>query len=252
MSAALMVFLYMTALYLLALRLKDNSIADVAWGPGFILVAWFTLILYGSFSLRQLTTCFLVMIWGLRLSVRIYLRNRGKGEDARYRKWREEWGKSFIIRSYLQVFLLQGGILLLNISPVLFINSYHAGNPGSFDLLGVLLWILGFCFEVVADWQLDMFIKNPENRGKIMDQGLWRYSRHPNYFGEVTMWWGIYILALSVPWGWVSVIGPLTISYIILFVSGVPMTEKFMEDNPAFAEYKRRTSAFIPWFPGKD
>ncbi len=128
----------------------------------------------------------------------------------------------------------------------------YAGNPGFFDLLGVLLWILGFCFEFVADWQLDRFIKNPDNRGKIMDQGLWRYSRHPNYFGEVTMWWGIYILALSVPWGWLSIIGPLTISYIILFVSGVPMTERFMEDNPAFADYKRRTSAFIPWFPGKD
>jgi steroid 5-alpha reductase family enzyme len=252
LSAALIVFLYMTALYLLALRRKDNSIADVAWGPGFILVAWFTFILYGSFTLRQLTACFLVLIWGLRLSVRIYLRNSGKGEDARYRKWREEWGKSFIIRSYLQVFLLQGGILLLNITPVLFINTYATGNPGLMDLLGVFLWMMGFCFESLADWQLDRFIKNPDNRGKIMNQGLWRYSRHPNYFGEVTMWWGIYILALSVPWGWVSVIGPLTISYIILFVSGVPMTERFMEDNPAFADYKRRTSAFIPWFSGKD
>ena len=252
LSAALVVFLYMTALYLLALRRKDNSIADVAWGPGFILVAWFTFILYGSFTLRQLTACFLVLIWGLRLSVRIYLRNSGKGEDARYRKWREEWGKSFIIRSYLQVFLLQGGILLLNITPVLFINTYAAGNPGPMDLLGVSLWVMGFCFESVADLQLDRFIKNPDNRGKIMNQGLWRYSRHPNYFGEVTMWWGIYILTLSVPWGWVSVIGPLTISYIILFVSGVPMTERFMEDNPAFADYKRRTSAFIPWFSGKD
>ena len=252
LSAALIAFLYMTALYLLALRRKDNSIADVAWGPGFILVAWFTFILYGSFTLRQLTACFLVLIWGLRLSVRIYLRNSGKGEDARYRKWREEWGKSFIIRSYLQVFLLQGGILLLNITPVLFINTYATGNPGLMDLLGVFLWMMGFCFESLADWQLDRFIKNPDNRGKIMNQGLWRYSRHPNYFGEVTMWWGIYILALSVPWGWVSVIGPLTISYIILFVSGVPMTERFMEDNPAFADYKRRTSAFIPWFSGKD
>jgi len=252
LSAALIVFLYMTALYLLALRRKDNSIADVAWGSGFILVAWFTFILYGSFTLRQLTACLLVLIWGLRLSVRIYLRNRGKGEDARYRKWREEWGKSFIIRSYLQIFLLQGGILLLNITPVLFINTYAAGNPGLMDLLGVFLWVMGFCFESLADWQLDRFIKNPDNRGKIMDQGLWRYSRHPNYFGEVTMWWGIYILALSVPWGWASIIGPLTISYIILFVSGVPMTERFMEDNPAFADYKRRTSAFIPWFSGKD
>ena len=250
--AALILFIYMTALFLLALRRHDNSIADVAWGPGFILVAWSTLILNGSFSPRQLLASLLVLIWGLRLSVRIYLRNRGKGEDARYRRWRDEWGKSFVIRSYLQVFLLQGGILLLNITPILFINTYAEGNLGYLDLLGVLLWILGFCFESVADWQLDRFIKNPDNRGKIMNQGLWRYSRHPNYFGEVTMWWGIYILALSLPWGYLSVIGPLTISYIILFVSGVPMAERFMEDNPAFADYKRRTSAFIPWFHRKD
>jgi steroid 5-alpha reductase family enzyme len=252
MAAALTVLLYMTAVFLLALWRKDNSIADVAWGPGFIFVALSTLILSGSFSTRQLIASGLVLIWGLRLSIRIYLRNRGKGEDERYRKWREEWGKSFIIRSYFQVFLLQGGVLLLNITPVLFINTYAAGNPGFLDLLGVLVWILGFGFESVADRQLDRFIKNPDNRGKIMDLGLWRYSRHPNYFGEVTMWWGIYILALSVPWGWVSIIGPLTISYIILFVSGVPMTEKFMKDDPAFADYKRRTSAFIPWFPRKD
>jgi steroid 5-alpha reductase family enzyme len=250
--AALTVLSYMTVLFLVALRRKDNSIADVAWGTGFIIVALSTLILCGSFSPRQLIVTGLVLIWGLRLSIRIFLRNRGKGEDERYRKWRKEWGKTFVIRSYFQVFLLQGGVLLLNITPVLFINTYAAGNPGFLDMLGVLVWILGFGFESVSDWQLDMFIKNPDNRGRIMEQGLWRYSRHPNYFGEVTMWWGIYIIALPVPWGWVSIIGPLTISYIILFVSGVPMTERFMQDNPAFADYKRRTSAFIPWFEQKD
>ena len=252
MSAALIVFLYMTALYVVALLRHDNSIADVAWGPGFILVAWSTLLLDGSFSLRQLVASLLVLIWGLRLSVRIYLRNRGKDEDERYRRWREEWGESFAIRSYLQVFILQGGVLLLNIAPILFINTYESGDFGCLDLLGVLLWVIGFGFESVADRQLDRFVKNPGNSGKIMDRGVWHYSRHPNYFGEVTMWWGIYIMALSVPWGWASIIGPLTISYIILFVSGVPMTERFMENNPAFAEYKRRTSAFIPWFPGKN
>ncbi|MGC9324156.1 MAG: DUF1295 domain-containing protein [Desulfomonilia bacterium] len=252
LAAALVLFLYMTALFLVALKRKDNSIADVAWGPGFILVTWTTLALDGSFSLRQLIVGVLVLIWGLRLSVRIYLRNRGKGEDPRYRTWRKKWGKSFVLRSYLQVFLLQGGILLLNVAPVLVINTFDEGALGVLDYLGVLVWLLGFGFESVADRQLDQFIKDPGNRGKIMDQGLWRYSRHPNYFGEVTLWWGIYILAVSVPWGWLSIIGPLTITYIILFVSGIPMTERLMEDKPAFADYKKRTSAFIPWFPGKD
>jgi steroid 5-alpha reductase family enzyme len=249
-TAALILFLYMTALFIIALKLKDNSIADVAWGPGFILVAISTLIQNGTFSVRQLIVCLLVLIWGLRLSIRIYSRNKGKGEDIRYRKWREEWGKSFVIRSYLQVFILQGCILLLNITPVLIINTYKAAFC-FVDILGVLVWVLGFCFESISDWQLDRFIKDKGNRGKIMDKGLWRYSRHPNYFGEVTMWWGIYILALSVPWGWFSIIGPLTISSMILFVSGVPMTEKLMEDIPGFDDYKRVTSIFIPWFPGK-
>ena len=250
--AALILFFYMTALFLVALKRKDNSIADVLWGTGFILVAWSTLIFYGSFTPRQWIVNLLVLIWGLRLAIRIHLRNKGKGEDVRYQKWRQEWGKYFVIRSYFQVFLLQGGILLLNITPVLFINTYDTGGLSLFDVLGVSVWFLGFVFEAVGDRQLDRFIQDPGNRGKVMDQGLWRYSRHPNYFGEVMMWWGIYLIALSVPWGWVSIIGPLTLTYIILFVSGIPMTERFMEDNPVFADYKRRTSVFIPWFPKKD
>jgi steroid 5-alpha reductase family enzyme len=200
---------------------------------------------------RQLIAATLILIWGVRLAIRIYLRNRGKGEDIRYRKWRETWGKFFVIRSYFQVFILQGCILLLNISPILVINTYDAGKFGVLDVFGALLWVLGFAFESIADWQLDRFIADPNNRGKIMDRGLWRYSRHPNYFGEVTMWWGLYVLALSVPWGWISIIGPLTITSTILFVSGIPMTEKLMEKNPAFAVYKKRTSVFIPWFPRK-
>ena len=252
LTAALILFIYMTVLFLIALKRKDNSIADVVWGTGFILVAWSTLIFYGSFTPRQWIVNLLVLIWGLRLAIRIHLRDKGKGEDVRYKKWRQEWGKFFVIRSYLQVFLLQGFILLLNITPVFFINTYDAGGLGWLDVLGVSVWCLGFAFESVGDWQLDRFIKNPDNRGKVMDQGLWRYSRHPNYFGEVTMWWGIYLLALSVLGGWISIVGPLTITYIILFVSGIPMTERFMQDNPVFADYKKRTSVFIPWFPKKD
>jgi hypothetical protein len=146
-AAALILFLYMTAWFLLALKRKDNSIADVAWGTGFIIVAWSTFLLNGSFSPRQWIVNLLVLIWGLRLAIRIHLRNRGKGEDVRYRKWREEWGKSFVLRSYLQVFLLQGFILLLNITPVLFINTYAAGDLGILDVVGLMLWLLGFFFE---------------------------------------------------------------------------------------------------------
>jgi steroid 5-alpha reductase family enzyme len=247
-AATLILFFYMTVLFALAMIRRDNRVADVGWGPGFILVAWSTLFLSGSFTPRQLIAGMLVSIWGLRLAIRIYLRNRGKGEDPQYRQWRGKWGKVFVIRSYFQVFMLRGCLMLLIISPVLVINTYDLGNTGLGDFVGVFLWVLGFCFESLSDWQLDQFTSDPRTRGKIMDRGLWRYSRHPNYFGEVTMWWGLYVLALSVPWGRCSIIGPLTITFMILFLSGIPVTEKLMENSPAYNTYKKRTSVFIPWF----
>jgi steroid 5-alpha reductase family enzyme len=246
--SALVVFIYMTVFFILALIRRDNSIADVAWGPGFVIVAGTTLLISGSFTPRQLIAAGMILIWGLRLGARIYLRNRGKGEDERYRKWRETWGKSFVIRSYFQVFMLQGGLLLLNSAPVIAINAHDTGKLGVLDFFGMLLWVSGFCLEAISDRQLDRFTADSKNRGRIMSTGLWRYSRHPNYFGEVLLWWGLYVMALSVPWGWLSAVGPLTITALILFVSGIPMTEKLMENNPEFALYKRRTSVFIPWF----
>ncbi|MCI0481894.1 MAG: DUF1295 domain-containing protein, partial [Candidatus Dadabacteria bacterium] len=210
--AAIIVLAYMTGLFVIALIRRDNSVADIAWGAGFIVVAWGTLFTAGTFYPRQLLACSLVLIWGSRLSIRIFLRNRGKGEDPRYRKWREEWGRFFIPRSYLQAFLLQGAILLVNVAPVLIINATSDASLGFLDALGLLIWITGFLFESVGDWQLDRFLKDPKNRGVIMDRGLWRYTRHPNYFGEITMWWGIFVIALSVPFGWIGFIGPMTIT----------------------------------------
>jgi len=249
--AAIIIFCYMTGLFIIALIRKDNSIADIAWGFGFVIVAWSTLWIVGNFYPRQLLACSLILIWGSRLSIRIFLRNRGRGEDPRYRKWREEWGRLFILRSYLQVFLLQGVILLVNISPDLIINTTSDGNLNILDACGLLVWITGFIFESVGDYQLDRFLANPKNRGTIIDRGLWRYTRHPNYFGEITMWWGIFIIALSVPYGWIGFVGPLTITLMIVLVSGIPMTERLMEKTPGFEEYRRRTSVLIPWFVKK-
>ena len=249
--AAIIIFCYMTGLFVIALIRRDNSIADIAWGFGFVIVAWATLSIVGSFYPRQILVCSLVLIWGSRLSIRIFIRNLGRPEDPRYRKWREEWGRFFILRSYLQVFILQGVILLVNISPVLIINTTSDGNLILLDALGLLVWLTGFFFEFVGDYQLDLFLKEPKNRGNIMDRGLWYYTRHPNYFGEITMWWGIFIIALSVPYGWIGFVGPLTITLMIVFVSGIPMTERLMEKTPGFEEYRRRTSVLIPWFPKK-
>ena len=135
--------------------------------------------------------------------------------------------------------------------PIILINAYAGQGLRALDLLGLVIWITGFIFESVGDKQLAVFLKNPDNRSKVIQSGLWKYTRHPNYFGEATMWWGIFVLALSVPLGWSGIISPLTITFMLLFVSGVPMLEKKMMENPEFREYAKVTSKFIPWFPKK-
>jgi steroid 5-alpha reductase family enzyme len=158
-------------------------------------------------------------------------------------------GSVFLLRSYMQVFLLQWFILLININPVMIINSSVISVLNWKDLLSLAIWCLGFFFESVGDYQLDRFVRDPGNKGKIMNHGLWRYSRHPNYFGEVTMWWGIFTIGLSVPGGVFGILGPILITTMILFVSGIPMTERPMMENPLFQQYCRETSSFFPWFP---
>ncbi|MDD3718141.1 MAG: DUF1295 domain-containing protein [Actinomycetota bacterium] len=255
MYAAIIAFCYFTILFVAAVILKDNSILDIAWGPSFIVTAWVVLIVNtaagpegAAIGARQFLVAALVTVWGLRLGIRIYRRNRGRGEDPRYVKFREQWGKYFVLRSYFQLFLFQGVILMLNVTPVLIIMSGIRENLAWSDYLGLAVWIIGFLFETVGDHQLDAFLEVPENRGTIIDQGLWRYTRHPNYFGEATMWWGIFVIAVNQPWGWIGVIGPVVITSMLLFVSGIPMTERLMEKTPGWEEYKKRTSVFIPWF----
>ncbi len=244
----LLLFFYMSAWFLLSLWKKRNDIADIAWGLGFVLLAWVSFFLGQEQSVRGILVGLLISIWGIRLAWHIYRRNKGKSEDYRYAKWRHDWGKWFYLRSYIQVYLLQGVLLFLIILPVLFINK-NAGQPfGILDLVGLAVWIFGFFFESVGDAQLAKFIKNPANKGKLMQSGLWRYTRHPNYFGEVMTWWGIWIIAFSMPYMLLSIIGPITITILILKISGIPLLEKKMEENPEFEDYKNKTSMFIPWF----
>lgn len=243
---ALALFVYMSIWFTISLLKKRNDVADVAWGLGFVLMAWAAFFIAGDYSARALLVNFLVSIWGIRLAWHINSRNQGKNEDYRYQTWRKEWGSWFYIRSYFQVYLLQGALLYLIILPVLFINNNVGLNINYIDGLGVLIWVIGFFFESVGDAQLKNFIKNPLNKGRLMQTGLWKYTRHPNYFGEVTQWWGIGLIAMSVPNGWLGVIGPLTITILILKISGIPLLEKKMANNPEFAEYKKRTSVFFP------
>jgi steroid 5-alpha reductase family enzyme len=249
LTLAIILFLYMNLWFVISVIKKRNDVADVAWGLGFVLLAWVSFFLSGAADSRGILVNILVSIWGLRLAWHIHGRNKGKGEDYRYLAWRKAWGKWFYVRSYVQVYLLQGFFLFLIALPVLVINKAQHSDPGWIDFLGIAIWLSGFCFEVIGDAQLARFIKNPANKGKLMQQGLWAYTRHPNYFGEVALWWGIWLLLLSVPGSWFAIVGPVTITYLILQVSGIPMLEQKMTAHPDFAAYKRRVSSFFPLPP---
>lgn len=234
--------------------------ADIAWGLGFILVVLvlkdYRAVAVGynaNLSLRLITL--FTILWGLRLAIHIFSRNKGKPEDFRYKKWREDWGRWFYLRSYLQVYLLQGVFMfLISMSAIVAYSDVYVFRKDDMNVVsavGAVVWGIGFLFETVGDYQLSKFISDPKNKGKIMRTGLWKYTRHPNYFGEVVQWWGIYILTILNPYSWLSLVSPLTITVLILFVSGIPLLEKKYADNKKFQEYAKVTNKFFPWFPKK-
>lgn len=180
------------------------------------------------------------------------MRTWGRGEDFRYQAWRETWGRWFVVRSIGQIYVLQGAIILVILTPVILARRAPGGPLGPLDWLGVAVWLVGFCFEAVGDAQLLAFKRNSGNRGRFMTRGLWRYTRHPNYFGEVTLWWGVLLVGLGAGYGAIGIVSPLTITALLLFVSGIPMLERKWAGDPEFEAYRRRTSAFIPWPPKED
>lgn len=251
---AILVLVLVTTVFLLAFLLRNNSIMDIAYGLVFVAAS---MALYAEFSTHSpipALVAILVVIWGIRLSARIFKKNFLKPEDRRYQKWRESWSLNgplyVVIRSYLQVFVLQGMVIVGVLAPVIIVMAGPWYDFGIATYIGLAAWVVGFVFESVADYQLDSFLKKPENKGKIMDQGLFRYSRRPNYFGESLMWWGLAIIALPFPYGPLAFISPLLITYITAFVTG-PITESLWDSNLEYQEYKKRTSYYIPWFPKK-
>ncbi|MFC1814873.1 DUF1295 domain-containing protein [Thermodesulfobacteriota bacterium] len=250
----LAILVLMTGLWLLSLLLRNASIADIFWGLGFVMVSWLTFFRAEGYEGRKLLICLLVTAWGLRLSIHIAWRNYGQGEDRRYKAWRAEHGKHFWWVSYFTVFGIQG-ILLWLISLVTQAGQLSPA-PGRIiwlDLLGLLIWLIGYFFEVVGDWQLSRFRSDPQNRGRVMQVGLWAYSRHPNYFGETLLWWGLFLITLSTPMSLWTIISPLTITFLLLKVSGVTLLEKTIVDTrPKYREYIKHTNAFIPWFTKKN
>lgn len=242
----LILFFYMCGWFVVSILKKRNDVADIAWGVGFVVLAWASFTLFHASSGRAVLVVALVSVWGVRLARHIAKRHNGKEEDYRYALWRTAWGRWFYVRSFFQVYMLQGILLFIIALPVILINADHGRVWNVLDFVGTIVWIVGFYFEVVGDAQLARFIRNPNNKGKLMQEGLWRFTRHPNYFGEVAQWWGIWLLALSVPYGALGIIGPVTITFLILKVSGVPLLEKKMAVHPDFAEYARTTSMFFP------
>ncbi len=249
---ALIIFTFVTFLFALSIFFKRNDIADVAWGTGIFLVALSGYLLNEDRSTLALAMTILIGLWGFRLSLRILLRNLKKDEDFRYKKWREEWGRVFFLRSYLQVYLLQGFLMVMVGYSAIHANQYEQTSDLSyFFFVGLIIWVVGYFFETVGDWQLDKFINSKPAPGEIMRSGLWKYSRHPNYFGEVTMWWGLWLMLTPLPFSYIALISPLTITFLILKVSGIPMLEKKFEGNPNWEDYKKVTSAFFPLPPKK-
>ncbi len=249
--SAICILVFFSLVWAYAQKIKDNSIADIAWGIGFCIVALVSCIYNQATTTRQLMITLFALLWGCRLAVHIWTRKRGNGEDFRYRAMRKRWGKRQTILSLFEVFLLQGFLLLLIASPIILVNSTPQLDLSWLDYIAIAVFDLGFTFEVLGDYQLGEFIKNPENKGKLLQSGLWKYTRHPNYFGEVTLWWGMWIFALSSTLGIFTFISPLLITVLLLKVSGIPLLEKRYEGSIAFEEYKKKTSAFFPWFPKK-
>lgn len=244
----LILFFYMAIGFIVSIFLKRNDIADVMWGFGFVLLSWSAFLISQTFSWVALIVNILVTIWGLRLSTHIFLRNIKKPEDYRYKKWRDEWS-CFYLRSFLQVFMLQGFFLFLIALPILILNRSNAHYIGFISFIGFVVWGVGFAFEVVADYQLSKFLLDSKNKGKILRSGLWKYSRHPNYFGEVMLWWGIFLICFGLTYNILILVSPVIITFLILKVSGIPMLEKKLEENSDFENYKKCTSKFFPMLP---
>jgi steroid 5-alpha reductase family enzyme len=237
-------------LWLASLWLVNASIVDMWWGPAFVVA----LSVYLHLALPAHPRGWLILaattLWAVRLAWHIGRRNAGHGEDPRYRAWRDAHGPRWWWRSYFQVFALQAVVAWLVSMPLYFAVRGNAAFPSALDILGSFLFVTGLLLEGIADAQLAAFKRDPGSRGQVMDRGLWRYSRHPNYFGEALLWWGLGLIGASAAGGWVGLASPVLLTFLLLRVSGVSMLERgLLNTRPGYAEYIARTSAFVPWWP---
>lgn len=243
------IVVFFTILWGLSVRLQNSSIADVGWGPGILLLGLTYYVSSDGFPLRAQLTLLLLAIWGLRLAAHLGMRNRLEGEDYRYVKWRDEYEDKWWWFSYIKVFLVQAVIAWIVSLPIYFaIVSLVPPALGLFDYLGVLVFLVGLVFEAVGDEQLRRFRADRANKGKVLDTGLWSYTRHPNYFGEAMVWWGFGLIGVATG-GVPGLLGPAILTYLLMYVSGVPLLESSLITKQGYIQYVGRTPAFVPLPP---
>lgn len=247
------IMILMTILWIISVIIKNASIVDPFWGFAYVLAAIWYYLQTSAADTRSLMVLILVIVWGMRLSIFLGWRNFGKGEDFRYQQFRKDYGEHrYWWISFFQVFLLQGVLAWLISSPLLAAMYYSNSEPlGIIDFIAMLIWLFGFMFEAGGDWQMARFKANPENKGKVLNKGFWKYTRHPNYFGDASVWWAFGLFAISVG-GYVAFLSSLLMTFLLVRVSGVTLLEKSLKyKKPEYRDYIRKTSAFLPWFPKK-
>ena len=250
--AAITIAIIMVSTWLLSVIIKNASIVDIVWGAGFAITSWVLALTVDGDSGRQLLLAIMVGVWGTRLAWYLAKRNIGHGEDWRYKAMRKKAGKKFTYSSLVTVFGLQGALMWVVSLPVQFGNGDSSPGVGPLAVIGIMVWLVGLSFEAIGDFQLARFKKDPNNAGKVMDQGLWSLTRHPNYFGDALLWWGIGIVGAETGSGVIGFIGPVAMTFFFLRLSGVPMLERSLSRRrEGYAEYAARTSQFIPRPPKK-
>lgn len=241
---------YLLTMFIIVHTKKDTSLGNFTWGPSVLILTCYTFFAFGNSLARQIIVTTLIFLWCARLTFYVFLRYK-KGADPRYVEWLKKWRHPIIafLFSFAWVIFLNGGFSLIMALPSMWVNlTPEQSKINWLDIIGIILWIIGFYFETISDYQLYLFSHNAENKGKVCKNGLWKYSRHPNYFGEIMMWWAIYLISLNVPYGWLTILCPLSITTTLLFVTGIPWNEKAMEGNAEYQEYKKHTSILVPWF----
>ncbi len=253
LQASFIILILITLLWIWSVIIKNVSIVDIFWGLGFVVVNAYYVFMSGELNTRKILILILVSIWGFRLAVYLAWRNIGKGEDFRYREFRKKYGQErYWWFSFFQTFLLQGVLIMIVSLPLSGVNlSAGSGDLNLIDYIGIMVWLIGFAFEAGGDFQLARFKQKASNKGKVLDSGFWKYTRHPNYFGDSAVWWAYAIFSIAAGSYW-QIIGSVIMTLLIIKVSGVALLEKTLTDTKIhYIEYIQKTSTFFPWFPKK-